>query len=80
MVIGKSELGRQKSRNQAWVWYCSIVFRCDWRVLFRSDVSSLVCGLVAVLSGSLFTQGLCRTSRAIATEIQKAGSGKKATN
>lgn len=32
MVIGKSELGRQKSRNQVWVWYCPSVLRCDWRV------------------------------------------------
>ena len=53
MVIGKSELGRQKSRSQAWVWYCSIVLRCNWRILFWSDVSSLVCGLAAVLSGLL---------------------------
>lgn len=82
MVIGKSELGRQKSRSQAVVSSCSIVLRllrCDWRVLLWSDVSSLVCGLFAVLSGLFFTQGLCRTSRAVTTECRRREEGNELT-
>lgn len=77
MFIGKSELGRQKSRSQAWIMSCSIVLRCDWRVLFWSDVSSLVCGLFGVLSGLFSRRGFA--GPAVQLPLDAEG-GRKATN